>query len=767
MDFSKKRDMKNAIRRLESVSKVTGSAEYHDDLEMQGMSHGGVIRSPYPHAKVKSIDVDDARKIPGVLGILCPQDVPQIKFNCTGFLPSDALIKDEEILTMHARHEGDRIVAIVAESREILKKAMAAVRIEYEVLPAIMTIEDAMKENAPLVNSDVYDSNCFYHKIGERGNVEEGFAKSDYIFEGTYHTPIQHPIPMEPITCISYWTRDDKLMVWANTQTPYQDRRILAEQFGLSENNVIIHRAMIGGGFGQREELHNQDVAAALSHLIYRPVKIVNERNDEMISTATRHASFSKVKMGVSKDGKLLSYHHTMYTNAGAYCTHTPLVTGAPDRKCPYHMPHFRFDGIGVLTNGPVSGAFRGYGNPQVSFARESLINDLCRQMGWDSQKFRYENVCKPGEKMHANKTPLSTFPAEECFENGMRICREIDEKEGLRDDEEVKEAWGMNLISHTSAVSSLEALSSSSIICNPDGTVNLMTGTIDLGQGAETAMVQIAAEKFGIDVKDVTHALLNTTTSPYNYGSFSSGQAFLTGNAVAFACEDVIRKMRIQLAEFYEIDEAEVQYRDKKFQIVQRGKMLGFKEAIMVISNRCRGTFIMGSAVADMVDAPPPFALCWAKVALYKKENALKVTHIVESVDIGRMINPLIVRGQLEGAIQMGVGYALMEDLEVDKVTKKVISADLLNYRNPLILDMPEIHLAIADSYEPFSANGAKSVGELGIIPVAGAICDAVSKASGHESTRFPLSREFFIKNNRYDEFFEGGKTNADFIRL
>ena len=759
MNFSELRDYKNAIRRLESASKVTGSAEYLDDLEMQGLAHGYIIRSPYPHAKVVSIDISEAEKLPGVLGILRPCDIPQVKFNCTGFLPSDALIKDEEILTMHPRHEGDRIIAIVAETYEICKQAADLVKIEYEVLPATMTIEEAMKDGAPLINPDIYDTNCFYHKIGERGDLEEGFAKSDYIFEGTYHTPIQHPIPMEPISCIAHWTRENKLLIWANSQTPYQDRRILAEQFGLQECDISLRRAMIGGGFGQREELHNQDVAAALSHLIYRPVKIVNERDDEMISTATRHASFSKVKMGVSKDGKLIAYSHTMYTNAGAYCTHTPLVTGAPDRKCPYHMPYFRYDGIGVLTNGPVSGAFRGYGNPQVSFAREMLINDLCRQMGWDSVKFRYENVCKPGEKMHANVTPLSTFPADQCFGNGLKICEEIDAKEGLRDDDEVKEAWGMALISHTSAVSSLEALSSSCIICNPDGTVNLMTGTVDLGQGAETAMVQIAADKLGLDVKDVTHASLDTTTSPYNYGSFSSGQAFLTGNAVAFACEDVIRKARIELANFFNISEDEVQYRDKKFQIVQRGKFLTFKEAIQVISNRCRGTFIMGSAVADMVDAPPPFCLCWAKVALYKKEQAIKVTHVIESVDIGKVINPLIVKGQLEGAIQMGVGFALMEDLEVDKVTKKVIASDLLNYRNPLIVDMPEIHLFVADSYEPFSANGAKSVGELGIIPVAAAICDAVTNACGREIKEFPLSRQFFVKNSRYDDFFERSK--------
>lgn len=756
MDFTELKKMKNAIRRIESASKVTGSALYLDDLEMQGMAYGYIIRSPYANARVISIDIDEAKKIDGVFAILCPQDVPQVKYNRTGFLPSDALIKDEEIMTLHPRHEGDRIVAIAAETYEICKAAAEAVKIEYEVLPAITTIEEAMRDGAPLIHPEIYDTNAFYHKIGTRGDIEKGFAKSDYVFEGTYKTPIQHPIPMEPVSCIANWTRENKLYIWANSQTPYQDRRILAEQFGLPECDVILRRAMIGGGFGQREELHNQDIAAALSHAIFRPVKIVNDRNDEMISTATRHASISKVKMGVSKDGKLIAYKHTMYTNAGAYCTHTPLVTGAPDRKCPYHMPYFRFDGIGVLTNGPVSGAFRGYGNPQFSFARETLINDLCRKMGWDSVKFRYENVCKPGEKMHGNPGPLSTFPAEQCFGGGIRLCKEIDEKEGLRNDKDVKESWGMALISHTSAVSSLEALSGSSIICNPDGTVNLMTGTVELGQGVETAMVQIAADKLGIDVKDITHADLDTTASPYNYGSFSSGQAFLAGNAVAFACEDIIRKIRKELAKLYKVSEDEVQYRDKRFQIVQRGKFLGFKDAIIAISNRCRGTFIMGSAVADMVDAPPPFCLCWAKVAYYKNENAIKLTHIVESADVGRVINPIIVKGQLEGAIQMGVGYALIEELEVDRATRKVISADLLNYRNPLILDMPEIHLFVADSYEPFSANGAKSVGELGIIPVAAAICDAVSNACGRTITEFPLSRQFFIKNNRCDGFFE-----------
>lgn len=757
MDIYKMREMKNAIRRIESTSKVTGTAQYLDDLEMQGMAYGGIIRSPYPHAKVLSIDFSEVKKMPGVLGTLTPDDVPQVHFNVTGSLKNPSLIEDQSILTWHPLHEGDRICAVVAEDKETLHRALEAVKIEYEVLPTSMTIDQSIKEGARIINPEFYQDNFYCHKVGTRGEVEEGFEKSDYIFEGTYRTPTQHPIPMEPVSCIAYWNRDNKLHTWATSQVPYQDRRILAAQFGIPESDVSCHRAMIGGAFGAREEMYHQDVAAALSRLIYRPVKIINNRSDEMTATAVRHASYSKVKMGCTKDGQMVAFHQVMYTNGGSYCTHSPLVTAAPDRKMPYHMPYFRYDGIGVATNAAVSGAFRGYGNPQGTFGRESLINDACREMGWDPIKFRYDNVLKPGEKVHGC-APLSTFPADEVFGGGLRLQKEIDEKEGLRDDDEVKEAWGMALCSHTSSISSLQGLTGSSIICLPDGSVSLMTGTTDMGNGSETAMVQVCAEKLGMDLCDVRHADLDTSTSPYNIGSYSSGQMFLTGNAVAMACEEVIRKAKVELAKLYNVPVEQVLWRDKMFHIVYPGKRMTFKEAILDISRGCLNMFIMGSAVAHLEDAPEPFALCWAKVAYYKKENAIKLKHIIESVDVGRVMNPLIVKGQLEGEIQMGVGFALMEDLEVDPITKKYVSADLLNYRNPLILDMPEVHLFVADSFEPRSANGTKSVGELGLIPVAPAITDAVIRASGKKITELPLSRQFYIKNNRYDDFFEEG---------
>ncbi|MBD9253291.1 hypothetical protein EGR95_10415, partial [bacterium] len=275
MDIYKMREMKNAIRRIESTSKVTGTAQYLDDLEMQGMAYGGIIRSPYPHAKVLSIDFSEVKKMPGVLGTLTPDDVPQVHFNVTGSLKNPSLIEDQSILTWHPLHEGDRICAVVAEDKETLHRALEAVKIEYEVLPASMTIDQSIKEGARIINPEFYQDNFYCHKVGTRGEVEEGFEKSDYIFEGTYRTPTQHPIPMEPVSCIAYWNRDNKLHTWATSQVPYQDRRILAAQFGIPESDVSCHRAMIGGAFGAREEMYHQDVAAALSRLIYRPVKII------------------------------------------------------------------------------------------------------------------------------------------------------------------------------------------------------------------------------------------------------------------------------------------------------------------------------------------------------------------------------------------------------------------------------------------------------------------------------------------------------------
>ena len=755
IDISELRNLKNAMRRIESNSKVTGTAQYLDDMEMQGMTYGGIVRSPYPHCKVKSVDLDEVRNMPGVLVVLTPDDVPKTKFNCTGSLPAPVLIEDESVLTWHPLHEGDRIIAVCAESRDILEKALEAVKIEYEILPATMDTDTARKDER-LINPDMYDTNVFFHKIGTRGDVEEGFKECDEIFEGEYRTPTQHPIPMELIGCIVHWNRDGKIHSWATSQVPYQDRRILAHIFGLPESDISCHRAMIGGGFGQREEMYDQDVAACLSREIFRPVKMLHNRNDEMIATAVRHSSHSYVKIGVKEDMTMLAFHQTMYTNAGGYCTHTPLVTAAPDRKYPYNPKYFRYDGIGVLTNAAVSGAFRGYGNPQGTFGRETLINEICRAKGWDPIEFRRKNCIKPGEKMHGYPCVLSTFPYDQVFDNGKKIRDEIDAKEGLRDDDEVKEAWGYGFMNHTSSISSLEGLTAASIICLPDGSVSLMTGTTDMGNGSETAMVMVAAEKLGMDVSEIRHADLDTSTSPYNIGSYSSGQMFLTGNAVAGACEDVIQKVQRGLCKKYNRELTDFQFRDGHYYSMYDGKRYTFKEGVLDLCEKSRGTYIMGSYVAHLEDAPPPFCFALAKVRYYKKENAIKLTHLVESVDIGRMMNPLICKGQLEGAMQMAAGYVLIEDLEYDKKTNKYITGDLLNYRNPLIMDMPETHVAVADTYEPKSANGTKSCGEMGLIPIAPAVIDAVANATGTVHHDFPLSHYYYIKNSRYDDVYD-----------
>ena len=745
MDIYKMREMKNAIRRIESTSKVTGTAQYLDDLEMQGMAYGGIIRSPYPHAKVLSIDFSEVKKMPGVLGTLTPDDVPQVHFNVTGSLKNPSLIEDQSILTWHPLHEGDRICAVVAEDKETLHRALEAVKIEYEVLPASMTIDQSIKEGARIINPEFYQDNFYCHKVGTRGEVEEGFEKSDYIFEGTYRTPTQHPIPMEPVSCIAYWNRDNKLHTWATSQVPYQDRRILAAQFGIPESDVSCHRAMIGGAFGAREEMYHQDVAAALSRLIYRPVKIINNRSDEMTATAVRHASYSKVKMGCTKDGQMVAFHQVMYTNGGSYCTHSPLVTAAPDRKMPYHMPYFRYDGIGVATNAAVSGAFRGYGNTQLTFGREILMDRLAQKLDMDPVEFRLMNHVQVGECFPCASIPVSSNGIEDCARRCQQIQKEIDEKEPLIDDENIRQAWGISFSCHGSGPSSKEGLSGAVVMLNADASVHLLVGSADIGQGSETMESQIAAECLGIPLSSVQITAADTSLTPYNTGTFGSSQTFICGNAVKLACDDLKKKMVEQLKVIY--DGCMVKEKDHRYYISGGEELeLSFEDAARKILFDPKGSVPIGAGTYKALACPNPFSVCFVKAEYHKKLNAIRLMDIIEVVDVGTPINRLTVAGQLEGGIAQGVGYALYERMEINPRSRRTLSTDFLHYRIPQMGDMPRTYVDMVSSHDPYGPHGAKSVGELATVPVAPAIVNAVRRASGIEINSLPLCDKFAI---------------------
>jgi CO/xanthine dehydrogenase Mo-binding subunit len=741
--------------RRESFLKVTGQAPYTDDLMVPGMVYGRILRSPYANAKVKRIDIDAALKVPGVLGILRPEDVSQTKFNCAGSPPSPLLIKDEQILTTHPRHVGDRIAAVVAETQVDCDRALRKIQVEYEVLPAIFSVKKALAAGTPLIHPLTTTQNTFKTISASQGDVDQGFTQSDLVFSEEFFLPAVQHVALEPIACICHFIEKDALTIWATTQTPFQERRVLAELLDLPENRIRIIKPFMGGGFGARQQLHNTHIGALLSKLVNRPVKIVNNREEEMYASVVRHEVTANLKIGVNRSGLLQAFDAELFFNAGAYSSHSPVVAAAASRKLQYRIPNYRYQGHCVLTNAPVAGAMRGYGNPQLTFAREILMDRIAKELRMDPVVFRLLNHIKVGEKFPAATDPIQSCAIEDCVKGANRIKVDIDQKTAQltkKPDDDVTKAWGVAFACHTSGPSSNEGMSACLIMANDDGSVQLMTGSADIGQGSETTLSQVAAEVLGIKLIDIAVTAADTNHTPYDTGTFASSQMYVAGNAVKKAATDLLSKLKVALAEKYEIAEELVSWDQQRFNITNCSAVshLDFKQAIQEVTFHLKGMVLMGNASFKAGASPPPFAVCWAQVAADQAANCLKVLHVIEAADVGTPVNPKIVSGQVEGGIAMGVGYAMMEQVEINFRCQKPITSDLLHYRVPLATDMPKTHVYIAKSFEPTGPLGAKSVGELATVPVAAAIANAIANVLGKPVNRLPFSRQVIPANYR-----------------
>jgi CO/xanthine dehydrogenase Mo-binding subunit len=735
--------------RHESEDKVRGKAFYTDDLEMPGMVYGAILRSPYPRAKVVAIDASAARKIPGVVGILLPGDVPQKPYNCSGNPPSPLAIEDERVLTDHPLHVGDRIAAVAATSYELCQEALSLMSVQYEPLPPVFDLDQAISDDSPVLHPEISSNNIFSKIEADQGDVEKGFEQSDFLFEDVFQTPGIFHVCMETVACICDFKGEKDLVVWSNSQTPFQERRILSKLLDMPESSVRIIKPTMGGGFGSRQQLHNQVVGAFLSRLVKRPVKIVNTREEEMVGTCVRHASKCHVKLGVSKEGLIQAFSAEVYHNCGSYATHSPIVLAAQSRKVPYRVPHYRYLGYCVYTDYPVAGAMRGYGNPQLSFAREVLLDRAARRLKMDPVGIRMKNRIHNGDTVSGSPLVLQSCAIKECIEAGEAIRNRIDraEKENTEEDARVQK-WGMALAMHTSGASNNTGMSSAVILIHYDGSATLLTGSADMGQGSETALSQIVAEVLGIPLNDVRVTAADTRHTPYETGSFASSQAYVAGHAVNAAAMDVIDQIRVAMGTRYGLETGAIAFENRRFRFRtdKKSVSMSFKEAVKKIHFGETGTVVTGSASFKASHSAPPFAACWAKVAFDPLTNRIEVRHVIEVADVGTPINRDIVTGQLEGGVAMGLGYALMEDLEMDRKLSKPLTNDLLACKIPSVMDMPEIHTHIVESYEPSGPLGAKSVGEMTVIPVAPAIVNAVVAATGKDINRLPLSKYFNI---------------------
>ena len=651
---------------------------------------------------------------------------------------------DEKVLTDEPLVLGDRVAIVAAETEAAARAAAEAVKVEYEIIAPMLDVKSALAPNAPALQPHIAPNNIVQRREVSQGDIAEGEAKSDIIVEDHFVTPPMQHTMIELTCCICDFSDGKHLTIYSCSQTVFQERRILAEIFGIKEVDVHIIKPLVGAGFGARQQLHAQHAAALISRKVGRPIKLLYSREEEFYSVV-RHASDVDLRIGVDKNGKMQFFDTTFRLNAGPYTTHTPTVVAAAARKLQYNVPNYSFVGLSVFTNHVTGGAFRGYGNTQLTFGREILMDRLAQRLNMDPVEFRLMNHVQVGQCFPCASIPVSSNGIEECARRCRQLQKEIDEKEPLVDNDEIRQAWGIAFSCHGSGPSSKEGLSGAVIMLNADATVHLLVGSADIGQGSETMECQIAAECLGIPLSNVQITAADTRLTPYNTGTFGSSQTFICGNAVKLACDDLKQKMIEQLRLIY--PDCKVEEKEHIYYIsgCEESKM-NFEEAARKILFDPKGGVPIGVGSYKAAACPNPFAVCFVKAEYHKKLNALRLLDIIQVVDVGTPINRLTVAGQLEGGIAQGVGYALYERMEINPRSRRTLSTDFLHYRIPQMGDMPRTYVDMVSSHDPYGPCGAKSVGELATVPVAPAIVNAARRASGMEISSLPLCDKFVI---------------------
>lgn len=741
-----------SVKRVDAVAKVTGKAKYTDDFFERDMLVGKILRSPYAHAIIKNIDVSKAKALPGVEAVLTPKDVPGIKFATAGHPYSlDPGHRDKEdrlILTSKARFVGDAIAAVVATDELIAEKALKLIDVEYEVLEALTTTEAALREGAPLIHDDC-ERNILASRGYSMGDVDEAFRTSDHVFEGEYETSVVQHCHLENHTSYAQVDGEGRIVIVTSTQIPHIVRRIVAQALGISWGRVRVIKPYVGGGFGNKQDVSIEPLNAAMTLAVGgRPVKLELSREECMIDTRTRHAFKFKIKTGVNNDGQINGIHISAISNTGAYASHGHSIASSGGGKFRYLYPAkaLKYDPITVYTNLPVAGAMRGYGTPQIFFAFESHIEEIARALKMDPIEIRDKNYVKAGYVDPLSQNKIMSCGIRECVEKGKELIR-WDEKKILYKDQtgDKRRGLGMASFSYASGTHPVALeLAGARIVLNQDGSVQLQIGATEIGQGSDTVFGQMVAEVLGIPM-DMVHVIStqDTEITPFDTGAYASRQTYITGMAVQKAALEVKEKVLDFVWGMTDIPAHLLDLQDKNVVYKHSGEVVMPLEKVAMQSYY--DTVFAKPITSDTSNNARinavPFGVTFAEVEVDLKTGKIDVLEIYNVHDSGKIINPQLAEGQVQGGVSMGIGYALSEQMLFDEKTGKPLNNNLLDYKLPTIMDTPDIGVAFVETEEPTGPFGVKALGEPPVISPAPALRNAVLDATGVAFNRLPMN--------------------------
>lgn len=751
-----------SVPRLESEAKVTGTAEYIHNLEFPGMLYGKIVRSLLPHARLSNIDTAAALAVPGVRHVVTAADVrtvTAVEYYGPAFWDQPVLAIDK------VRHVGEAVAVVLADTPRAAAAGEKLVDVDYETLPAVFDEVEATEPDAPLVHDRVEASGLFadLKQLGDReqtnislhyklrrGDVDAGFAAADRVFEHTFRTPATAHAPMEPMISVAEPGDAGSVVVHSATQNPSEVRTELARLFGVTENKVRVRTAFLGGGFGGKLYPRLEPIAAVCARLAGRPVRIALTM-DEQFTNLTRHATTSRLRTGVMNDGTIVARSCEIWWNGGAYADIGPRVTQKTGMTAagPYDIENVRIDSYNVYTNLPPAGAFRGFGVPQVSWAYESQADIIARELGMDPLEFRRHNLLR-NHRPHATGTELRDAATDEVLEE---LRRE------LRWDEPFDRGTGTSRRGRGLAIGIKAVITPSTSVAivnmGGDGSCTVYCGTVDMGQGSDTAFAQVAAEVLGLRAEDVVIVHPDTTTTPYDMGTLGSRSTYHMGHAIRTAALDVRRQVIEIAAKLRDTGVDELDLHDGA--VISRGgeHRLTLADAIVAHFGMQSGNLIGSGAYTPRYEKPDRetgqsehVTAFWmvggvgAEVTVDTDTGAVTVDRLVSVGDVGRAINPAVVRTQLTGASVMQFGMTMSEELQYDDGV--VSNTGLGNYKVPGILDVPvRLEPVIVEFPMDDAPFGAKGVGETGTFAVSPAVANAVHDAVGVRIRELPLTAE------------------------
>ena len=724
--------------RHDGADKVTGRAIYGNDVQMAGLLHGKILRSPHAHAKIKRIDTSAAEKLPGVHAVTTAKDLPDLKDKWADLgegrvnladLGANVLAHDKVLYKGHA------VAAVAAVSPHVAEEAVKLIEVEYEPLPSVTWVLDAMKPDAPVLHDHIHTEDMVGQRIGEQpsnvskyllfeaGDLDKGFASADVVIEHEFKTATVHQGYIEPHVSTALWNQDGHLTVWTVTQGSFTARQQTAELLRIPISQVTVVPCEIGGGFGGKIPVYLEPVAALLSRKSGRPVKISMTRADVFEGTGPTPGSCVRVKLGAKKDGSIVAGHAWLAYDAGAF----PGGVIAPGCMCVfscYDIPNYRVEGYDVVLNKPKTAAYRAPGATQAAFATEQVVDELAERLGMDPIELRLKNAVKEGAKRVGwpDYPRIGLIETLEATRNHPHYKAPLEGKNRGRG---VAAGYWFNI--------GMKSCASASV--NPDGTVMLVEGSTDIG-GTRTSVAMQLAEALGIAAEDVHPQVADTDSIGYTDVTGGSRVTFATGLAAYHCALDIRKQMAERAATLWECNAEDVQFEDGVFRAGD--KSITFKELAGKLAEL--GPPVIGQASVDPQGPTNGFGTNIVDVEVDPETGKVTILRFTAIQDAGKAIHPAYVEGQMQGGSVQGIGWALNEEYFFDD-QNRMRNASYLDYRMPTALDLPMIDTLIVEVPNPDHPYGVRGVGETPIVAPPAAIANAIYRATGVRMFELPMS--------------------------